>query len=67
MAERSLPSSWKNCATCTHWCGKQTPDTWLQNVKFDPNERAKCVGGVWNNNQVNGTQTCAKWEQRFKR
>lgn len=31
----SIPSNWKNCATCSHWCGKQTPDVFCANVQYD--------------------------------
>lgn len=67
MAERSLPSNWKNCATCSRWCGRQIPDAFNANVKFDPNEKAKCAGGGFNGAQMGPMSSCGKWEQRFKR
>lgn len=63
----SIPSNWKNCATCSHWCGKQTPDVFCANVQYDQNERARCAGGGFNGAQMSGLSTCNKWEQRFKK
>ena len=64
---QKLPSNWKICATCSHWCGKQTPDVFCSYVEFDQNERAKCAGGGFNGAQMNGTASCNKLVQRFKK
>ena len=67
MAEQSIPTHWRNCATCSRWCGKQIPDDFYTFVKFDPNEKAKCVRGLYHGLQMPPLGGCSKWEQRFKR
>lgn len=67
MGKNKLPTNWKNCATCVHWCGKQTPNPTMLFVEYDTSERAKCAGGGFNGANMGGTATCGKWQQRFKR
>ena len=62
----TIPSNWKICATCSHWCGRQSPDAFCKNVHYDSNERAKCAGGGFNGAQMTPMATCSKWVQRFK-
>lgn len=62
-----IPSTWKNCATCTYWLGRQMPDVFNNYVEFDMNERAKCNGGGFNQCQVNGMASCSRWTPRFKK
>jgi hypothetical protein len=63
----NIPSNWKNCATCTHWCGRAIPDAFCNFIEYDPNERGRCAGGGFNGCQMTGLASCSKWDQRFKK
>lgn len=67
MAQQKIPTNWKNCATCSRWCGKKVPDVFCQFVEFDTNERARCVCGGFMNAQMPGLGTCPKWEQQYRK
>ncbi|MBQ0067278.1 MAG: hypothetical protein KBS60_03715 [Phascolarctobacterium sp.] len=66
MSMQKIPADWRNCATCSHWCGRKMPDMLCKFVEFDNNERARCAGGGFNNGQMPGTGTCPKWERQYK-
>lgn len=61
----SIPTSWKNCATCTHWTGYVVPNVFGTYVEFDNSERAKCINGGFRNCPMSGMQTCNQWEGRW--
>lgn len=62
---KKIPSNWKNCATCSNWCGCVKSDFFRQWVEYDPNERAACVGG-FRGATMQPLATCGQWEQRFR-
>lgn len=63
--KNKIPSNWKNCATCSHWCGWKNPDAFCSFVEFDMDEKARCAGGGFNNAKTSGLQNCSKWTQQF--
>ncbi len=65
--KNKIPSHWKNCATCSRWCGWKNPDAFCNFVEYDMNEKARCAGGGFNNAKMNGQQSCSKWTQQFFR
>ena len=65
MSDRVITSQFHICATCTNWSGKQKPEQFGANVRFDPNERAKCIGGIFKGASTSAMQNCNKWNQRF--
>lgn len=67
MSKQRIPVDWKNCATCTHWCGEKNPDMFCQYVEFDDSERARCACGGFFNAQVQGMGSCPKWNPQFRR
>ena len=67
MATHKIPSNWKNCATCSHWLGRQSADFFCLWVEYDPNERGRCVGGGFQGCEMSPMASCSSWEQRFKR
>ena len=67
MSKSGIPTDWKNCATCNKWLGRVIPNAPCTFVEYDMDERARCVGGVFNGADMPGSQSCGKWEQRFKK
>ena len=67
MGQTTVPTNWKNCATCTHWCGRAIADAFCSNVKVDSNEKGKCAGGGFNGAEMTPMASCSKWQQRFKK
>ena len=67
IMKNKIPSNWKNCATCSRWCGRKNPDAFCNFVEYDMNEKARCAGGGFNNAKMNGQQSCSKWTQQFFR
>ena len=63
----TLPIEWKSCATCAHWCGRQTPNLACTLVEFDNHETARCSGGGFNGCNMNAMASCAQWNPRFKK
>ena len=61
-----VPSDWRICATCSHWCGRTSSDFWCKWVEFDNTERARCAGGGFNGCPMQGMASCTHWDQRFK-
>lgn len=62
----TIPSDWKNCATCAYWLGRQIPDAFCNYVEYDSSEKAKCSNrsGFYNSN-TNPMATCSHWVPRF--
>ena len=67
MATDKIPSNWKNCATCSHWHGRQSADFFCLWVEYDPDERGRCVGGGFQGCEMSPLASCSRWEQRFRR
>jgi len=67
MSKQKIPARWKNCATCTQWCGQKNPDMFCQFVEFDNSEQARCAGGGFNNVRTQGMGTCPKWHGQYER
>lgn len=67
MFKQKIPSNWRNCATCTHWCGKKNPDMFCTFVEFDTSEQARCACGGFNNAKMPGLGTCPKWNPQFRK
>ena len=65
MAEK-IPSDWRVCATCSHWCGCTSSDYWGKWVEYNRNERARCAGGGFNGATMQPMASCNRWDQRFK-
>ena len=66
MGTNKIPSNWKNCATCSHWCGRKNPDVFCKFVEYNTDEKARCAGGGYNGAEMSGLATCSKWTQQFK-
>ena len=66
MARRTtkIPSSWKNCATCTHWCGWNTADVFGMFVEFEVGSSGRCNGGA-HGLEMPAMGTCPQWNRRF--
>lgn len=62
----SIPSDWRMCATCSHWCGRTSTDPWCRWVDFDNNERALCSSGGFNDLSMPAMSCRSNWTQRFK-
>lgn len=60
-----IPSNWRNCATCSNWCGYATSDFFHQFVEYDPDERALCTGG-FQGCMMQPLSSCGEWDQRFR-
>ncbi|MBQ1647453.1 MAG: hypothetical protein II047_03130 [Bacteroidales bacterium] len=60
-----IPSNWRNCATCSHWCGNVSTDFFCKWVEFYTYETGRCAGGGFNGLQMPPLSSCNKWEQRF--
>jgi len=67
MSMNKIPSDWKNCGTCSRWCGRQIPDAFNTFVEFNMNETGKCSGGGFNQSKMPPMASCNQWVQRFKR
>jgi len=61
---QTLPSSFKNCATCEHWNGPRKATTFRDRVEFASNEdKGECVGGAFDRSQMTARTSCNKWEK----
>lgn len=66
--KQTIPSNWKNCATCARWDGDRHPyDPFLTYVEFENTCKGKCYGGVFNLAYMPPLATCNKWEQQYKK
>lgn len=62
-----LPSDWKACGTCAYWTGTQRPADAFCNYTEFQKEKAKCMGGGFNNCPMSPNASCSKWMPRFKK
>ena len=60
-----IPSYWKNCATCTHWCGWTSVDFFCNNVEFEVNGFGRCAGGGFRGVDTPALGTCHMWNKRY--
>lgn len=60
-----VPSNWRVCATCAHWCGRAVADFSCSWVDFDEAEDARCIGGGFNLASTHGMASCTDWTRRF--
>ena len=64
-----IPANMKNCLTCRRWGGNRRPaDPFCNNVECSsPNDKGKCYGGAFNQQDMIANCTCYKWEPQYKK
>lgn len=61
MADK-LPTAWKNCATCSYWCGRREADfahMWV--TTYGPG-KCCCFNSGWNNREREPRFSCASYD-----
>jgi len=66
MSKNAIPTDWRKCATCIHWCGNAKSNAFCTYVEFDNNDRGRCAGGGFNMLDMPPMASCLKWERRFR-
>lgn len=60
-------SNMKTCGTCRKWCGQRMPnDPWANNLVIEsPETRGKCLGGGFNQLNMQANSRCQQWEPQY--
>lgn len=68
MAKQTIPSNWKNCASCARWGGTRRPaDPFQCNVEFDNSQKGKCYGKGYNQVDMQPMASCNSWEPQYRK
>ena len=65
MSKTTIPTTWRNCATCRCWTGTAIPNAFRSFVEVYTNERGKCMGGGFNLGTMSALQSCTQHDPRW--